>query len=301
MQFRRAQRPEANPFTVLRTNTIRTSGSSLLTEKNGSEGGWIFYFRVGREVKTIREDCPPGKEEGKKALSSISTGFPSPCGLYSTHSLVSRTAQVSVRLRMRTFFPSAHSPFTRFSKQKRKGGQQACSLFFLEFMQFPLLHRAFFNRPTTLRAYGVFARRSFPVVPSSLLAIWAGCPSLLRSVRLWITGTNVVEWNNRRVTRSTVSRFKVQVVMITPGYALAPLKGTLEPANARENPCRRMLRSEIRSEIFDLPVPSRHGKERQKEERNYSLFSCPIPQVPEMHLLRPRERLLCQSGITALL
>ncbi|KAK8574539.1 hypothetical protein V6N12_062229 [Hibiscus sabdariffa] len=26
----------------------------------------------------------------------------------------------------------------------------------------------------------------------------------------------------------------------------------------------RMLRSEIRSEIFDLPVPSRHGKERQK-------------------------------------
>lgn len=54
----------------------------------------------------------------------------------------------------------------------------------------------------------------------------------------------------------------------------------------------RMLRSEIRSEIFDLPVPSRHGKERQKEERNYSLFSCPIPPVPEMHLLRPREILI---------
>ncbi|KAF1856900.1 hypothetical protein Lal_00001938 [Lupinus albus] len=35
-----------------------------------------------------------------------------------------RTAQVSVRLRMRTSFPSAHSPFTRFSKQRRKGGQQ---------------------------------------------------------------------------------------------------------------------------------------------------------------------------------
>lgn len=32
-----------------------------------------------------------------------------------------------------------------------------------------------------------------------------------------------------------------------------------------------MLRSEIQSEIFDLPVPSRHGKERQKKERNYSL------------------------------
>ncbi|GMN62025.1 hypothetical protein TIFTF001_031111 [Ficus carica] len=43
--------------------------------------------------------------------------------VYSTHSPVSRTAQVSVRLRMRTSFPSAHSPFTRFSKQRRKGGQ----------------------------------------------------------------------------------------------------------------------------------------------------------------------------------
>lgn len=30
-----------------------------------------FYFRAGQEVKTIREDCPPGKEEGKKVLSSI--------------------------------------------------------------------------------------------------------------------------------------------------------------------------------------------------------------------------------------
>lgn len=52
------------------------SGSSLLAEMNGSEGGWILYFRAGREVKAIREDCPPGKEEGKKALSSISTSFP---------------------------------------------------------------------------------------------------------------------------------------------------------------------------------------------------------------------------------
>lgn len=53
-----------------------SSGSSLLAEMNGSEGGWILYFRAGREVKAIREDCPPGKEEGKKALSSISTSFP---------------------------------------------------------------------------------------------------------------------------------------------------------------------------------------------------------------------------------
>ncbi|KAI3828475.1 hypothetical protein L1987_02576 [Smallanthus sonchifolius] len=76
----------------------------------------------------------------------------------------------------------------------------------------PMLPR---RRPTTLRACGVFARRSLPVVPSSPLAVWAGCPSLLRSVRLWITGTNVVEWNSRRVTRSTLSRFEVQVVTIT--------------------------------------------------------------------------------------
>lgn len=37
---------------------------------------------------------------------------------------VAPTAQVSARLRMRTSFPSAHSPFTRFSKQRRTGGQQ---------------------------------------------------------------------------------------------------------------------------------------------------------------------------------
>lgn len=103
----------------------------------------------------------------------------------------------------------------------------------------PMLPR---RRPTTLRACGVFARRSLPVVPSSPLAVWAGCPSLLRSVRLWITGTNVVEWNSSRVTRSTVPRFEVQVVMITPGYALAPLTGTPEPANARET---RVGRSSI--------------------------------------------------------
>ncbi|KAK1419456.1 hypothetical protein QVD17_28624 [Tagetes erecta] len=56
-----------------------SSGSSLLAEMNGSEGGWILYFRAGREVKAIREDCPPAKEEGKKALSSISTSFPRRC------------------------------------------------------------------------------------------------------------------------------------------------------------------------------------------------------------------------------
>lgn len=39
-------------------------------------GGAGCYFRARREVKAIREDCPPGKEERKKVLSSISTSFP---------------------------------------------------------------------------------------------------------------------------------------------------------------------------------------------------------------------------------
>uniref|UniRef100_A0A3Q7EFH2 Uncharacterized protein n=1 Tax=Solanum lycopersicum TaxID=4081 RepID=A0A3Q7EFH2_SOLLC len=99
------------------------------------------------------------------------------------------------------------------------------------------------RRPTTLRTCNVFARRSFPVVPSSPLAVWAGCPSLLRSFKLCIKGTNVVEWKSKRVTRSTVLRCEVQVVMITLGHALAPLTGTLEPANARENPGRSVLHS----------------------------------------------------------
>ncbi|KAK4772212.1 hypothetical protein SAY86_013987 [Trapa natans] len=97
------------------------------------------------------------------------------------------------------------------------------------------------RRPTTLRACGVFAKRSLPVVLSSPLAVWADCPSLLRSLRLWKPGKNVVEWDSRRVTRSTVPRCEVQVVMITPGYALAPLTGTPGPANAHENPGRSSI------------------------------------------------------------
>ncbi|WMV30462.1 hypothetical protein MTR67_023847, partial [Solanum verrucosum] len=247
------------------------SGSSLLAEMNGSERGLVLYFRAGGE--------------GHKRRLPYR-------GVYSTHSPVSRTAQVSVRLRMRTSFSSAHSPFTRFSKQRRKGGQQVpralcptqlsrskCSspvppnapisrqrswpsligksLLFpsndpaspgsstvrAPFPPYGMLPQ---RRPTTLRACGVFARRSLPVVSSSPLAVWAGCPSLLRSFKLWIKGTNVVEWNSRRVTRSTVPRCEVQVVMITPGYALAPLTGTPEPANARENPGRSVLHSSDR-------------------------------------------------------
>lgn len=60
----------------------------------------------------------------------------------------------------------------------------------------------------------------------------------------------------------------------------------------------RMLRSGIRSEIFDLPVPSRHGKERQKSERDYSPGACPVPPVLKMHLLR-RKRLALFAALHA--
>nr|VVW84619.1 unnamed protein product [Nymphaea colorata]VVW85365.1 unnamed protein product [Nymphaea colorata] len=66
-----------------------------------------------------------------------------------------------------------------------------------------------------------------------------------------MTGTSVVEWDSRRVTRSTVPRCEVQVVMITPGYALAPLTGTPGPANARENPVPF-----IRPEVWITRPPS---------------------------------------------
>ena len=52
----------------------------------------------------------------------------------------------------------------------------------------------------------------------------------------------MVDLDSRRVTRSTVPRCEVQVVMITPGYALAPLTGTPGPANAHET---RVGRSSI--------------------------------------------------------
>ncbi|KAJ8425148.1 hypothetical protein Cgig2_024089 [Carnegiea gigantea] len=124
-------------------------------------------------------------------------------------------------------------------------------------MHFPLPHRALSNLigeslpfpsndlaspgSSTVRVppYAMLPR----LVPSSPLAVWAGCPSLLRSVRRQIRDTNVVKWDSRRVTRSTVPRCEVQVVMITPGYALAPLTGTPGPANARSNPGRSVLYS----------------------------------------------------------
>ncbi|XAR51031.1 hypothetical protein NMG60_11005532 [Bertholletia excelsa] len=86
------------------------------------------------------------------------------------------------------------------------------------------------RRPTTLRACSIFSRRSLPVVPSSPLAVWAGCPSLLRSVRLWITGTNMCGAGGDD----------------HPRYALAPLTSTPEPANARENPGQSVLHSSDR-------------------------------------------------------
>lgn len=71
-------------------------------------------------------------------------------------------------------------------------------------------------------------------------------------------GTSVVEWDSRRVTRSTVPRCEVQVVMITPGYALAPLTGTPGPANARENPGPYVIGGPpfIRPEVWITRPPS---------------------------------------------
>ncbi|GKB89012.1 hypothetical protein Tco_0961284 [Tanacetum coccineum] len=49
-----------------------------------------------------------------------------------------------------------------------------------------------------------------------------------------------------------------------------------------------MLMSDIRSEIFDLPVPSRHGKKGESKKEIISLFSCPITTSKlNMHLLPP--------------
>ncbi|WVY89121.1 hypothetical protein V8G54_037910 (chloroplast) [Vigna mungo] len=111
-----------------------SSGSPLLAEMNGSEGGAGFYFRAGREEERKRvlssnlsRPVSRGVENPdrlRESLALFSPSFRHSKGVYSTHSPVFRTAQVSVRLRMRTSFPSAHSPFTRFSKQRRKGGQQ---------------------------------------------------------------------------------------------------------------------------------------------------------------------------------
>ncbi|KAF9602514.1 hypothetical protein IFM89_029813 [Coptis chinensis] len=52
------------------------------------------------------------------------------------------------------------------------------------------------RRPTYHASAAAFRRgRSLPCSAILPPAVWAGCPSLpLRSVRLWITGTNVVEW-----------------------------------------------------------------------------------------------------------
>ncbi|CAN6445331.1 unnamed protein product [Victoria cruziana] len=152
------------------------------------------------------------------------------------------------------------------------------------------------HRPPTLRTYGIFARRSLPVVPSSPLALWV-VPLLLRYVRLWIPGTSVVEWDNRRVTRSTVPICEVQVVMITPGYALAPLTGTLGPANARENLGRADSASaascctgvihyavpHIPPLLCSFPIPIVKHHEQQDVEKKKWLVPCIMPAT--CHLL----------------
>ncbi|GKB99725.1 hypothetical protein Tco_0985862 [Tanacetum coccineum] len=80
--------------------------------------------------------------------------------------------------------------------------------------------------------------------------------------RIWDPGIKSLQditlRTSRRVTRSIAPRFEVQVVMITSGYALAPLTGT--PANARENPVRSVLNSsDRRSPDRQTLSPSRHS------------------------------------------
>ncbi|KAL3534669.1 hypothetical protein ACH5RR_003130 [Cinchona calisaya] len=242
------------------------------------EEGLVLYFRAGREVKAIREDCPPGKEEGKRCCH-LSRPIPqSPALLKSKCSSPvppnapisrQRSCECAVMLRMlrhridrpssRSFpvhslyisdtqgrtrwegsspslCPTDHSAGISHSRPRLTAARGCRPSLIGKSLPFPSNDpaspgssavRASFppyamlprRRPTMLRACGVFGRRSLPVVPSSPLAVWAGCPSLLRSVR---------------------------VVMITPGYALAPLTGTPEPANARENPGRSVLHSSDR-------------------------------------------------------
>ncbi|KAK4363268.1 hypothetical protein RND71_018509 [Anisodus tanguticus] len=204
-------------------------GHPASNRRGQQKGVWFSIF--GRGVKAIREDCPISKEDGKKVLSSILTSFPSSLPLFSKNSSTSLYSIGPSLIGKSLQFPS-NDPASHGSSTVRA-----------PFSPYGMLPQ---RRPTTLRACDIFARRSLPVVPSSPLAVWTGCPSLLRSFKLWIKGTNVDEWNSGRVTRSTVQRCEVQVVMITPGYALAPLTGTPEPANAHENLSRSVIHSSDR-------------------------------------------------------
>nr|GEZ42926.1 hypothetical protein [Tanacetum cinerariifolium] len=56
-----------------------------------------------------------------------------------------------------------------------------------------------------------------------------------------LENTSRTTWNQQQQHHHSNKR-----QMITPGYALAPLTGTPEPANARENPGRSVLHSSDR-------------------------------------------------------
>nr|XP_033510942.1 alkaline/neutral invertase E, chloroplastic-like [Nicotiana tomentosiformis] len=58
-----------------------------------------------------------------------------------------------------------------------------------------------------------------------------GCPSLLRSFKLWIKGTNVVEWNSRRVTCSIVPREKrsLPLAFTNDEYEVQEAAGIMDP------------------------------------------------------------------------
>ncbi|KAF3969092.1 hypothetical protein CMV_007081 [Castanea mollissima] len=112
-------------------------------------------------------------------------------------------------------------------------------------MHFPLLHRAFSNRGKAFH----FRQMTWPPLalpPSGLPFLPMLCSPGAGLPRFAPAAFSPDGLCHRRVTRSTVPRCEVQVVMITPGYALAPLTGTPGPANAHENPGRSVLHSSDR-------------------------------------------------------
>lgn len=79
----KAKEEEKEGWVLVGKPGLECPGSSLwilpTCRNEWIRGGFpSLYFRDVRGVKAIREDCPPGKEEGKKVLSSISTSFPRP-------------------------------------------------------------------------------------------------------------------------------------------------------------------------------------------------------------------------------
>ncbi|KAL0302672.1 UNVERIFIED_CONTAM: hypothetical protein Sangu_3086400, partial [Sesamum angustifolium] len=130
---------------------------------------------------------------------------------------------------MRTSFSSAHSPFTRFSKAEEERWAAGPSRIGKS-LPFPS------NDPASPGSSTV--RSPFPPYAPPAQAYHA---SRLRRFRQTVFASSAILPAGCGL-HVPLCRCEVQVVMITPGYALAPLTGTPEPANARET---RVGRSSI--------------------------------------------------------